>query len=223
MTAVQTRFPFSRAFIFSCIIHLVILGLLSRAGLWTANKAQPEPYLELELISDTAALQPVSPNLPALPLPAAPVSAGGEKADRELTRPSSLGSQTGNILTDSASFQAASGESGGGGGANTAARSANATAPSGKVSAPRILKKMEPAYPEEVRRRGGAGLVLMRIEVLENGHPGNIAIQQSSSCPALDEAATQAVRQWQFIPARDEQTGLAVRCYTTLSVVFRLE
>ena len=53
------------------------------------------------------------------------------------------------------------------------------------------------------------GTVLILVQVSAQGHPEKIQLQQSSGFDSLDEAALQAVRQWQFVPARRGQTPIA--------------
>lgn len=92
-----------------------------------------------------------------------------------------------------------------------------------QLQPPRILKKVDPRYPEQARQQGSEGTVQLRIEILENGRPGDIEIAASSGDDRLDAAAVDAVEHWRFVPARDINTGAAVRCFTTLPVAFRLE
>ena len=80
---------------------------------------------------------------------------------------------------------------------------------------------MEPAYPETLRQQRIEGRVAVRMLVLEDGSVGDANVVSSSGYGEMDEAALDAVRQWQFVPARQEGGG-AVRCRTTLSVSFRL-
>ena len=65
-----------------------------------------------------------------------------------------------------------------------------------------------PAYPMVARRMGWQGRVVLNVEVLESGSPGQIKLHQSSGRDVLDNAAMQAVRGWRFVPAR--QNGQAV-------------
>jgi len=65
-----------------------------------------------------------------------------------------------------------------------------------------------PAYPMVARRMGWQGRVVLNVEVLANGSPGQIRLQQSSGHEVLDNAALQAVRGWRFVAAR--QGGQAV-------------
>lgn len=87
---------------------------------------------------------------------------------------------------------------------------------------PRILRKTEPTYPEQARRQGWEGTVRVKIEITAEGRAGNVWVVGSSGYEILDNAAVQAVRQWTFVPAKDENTGFPVSCITSLSVAFRL-
>ncbi|MCR4303087.1 MAG: TonB family protein [Gallionella sp.] len=64
-----------------------------------------------------------------------------------------------------------------------------------------------PAYPMVARRMGWQGRVVLNVEVLESGLPGQIKLHQSSGRDVLDNAAMQAVRGWKFVAAR--QNGQA--------------
>ena len=65
-----------------------------------------------------------------------------------------------------------------------------------------------PAYPMVARRMGWQGRVVLNVEVLESGLPGQVKLHQSSGRDVLDNAAMQAVRGWRFVAAR--QNGQAV-------------
>jgi protein TonB len=64
------------------------------------------------------------------------------------------------------------------------------------------LKNPAPQYPDLAMRRGWEGTVLLRVQVLASGQPGEIQIQQSSGRTQLDEAALAAVKRWSFVPAK---------------------
>jgi protein TonB len=51
-------------------------------------------------------------------------------------------------------------------------------------------------------RRGWEGTVLLRVQVLPSGQPGEIQIQKSSGRTQLDDAALAAVKRWSFVPAK---------------------
>jgi protein TonB len=60
----------------------------------------------------------------------------------------------------------------------------------------------EPAYPASGRRRRQEGLVLFNVTVTAQGRASRVDVKQSSGVPALDDAAREAVRGWEFEPGR---------------------
>ena len=64
------------------------------------------------------------------------------------------------------------------------------------------LKNPAPQYPSLAQRRGWEGTVLLRVQVLASGKPGEIQIQKSSGRQQLDDAALAAVKRWSFVPSK---------------------
>jgi protein TonB len=64
------------------------------------------------------------------------------------------------------------------------------------------LERSPPEYPEQSRRRGEEGTVILRVDVSAGGEPVTIGVEHSSGSARLDEAAARAVRSWRFAPAR---------------------
>ena len=93
--------------------------------------------------------------------------------------------------------------------------------------APRTVAKVEfirapdPAYPMMSRRLGEQGKVMIRALVDEQGHAVDVAIQQSSGKPRLDEAAKKAVMGALFRPYREE--GRPEQVYVIVPVIFKME
>jgi len=83
------------------------------------------------------------------------------------------------------------------------------------------LKNPRPAYPRLAQREGWQGAVLLRIRVLPNGHPGEITVQKSSGHGVLDDAATEVVKAWTFVPAT--QGGAAIAGWVNVPIEFRLQ
>ncbi len=79
----------------------------------------------------------------------------------------------------------------------------------------------KPDYPTLAKRRGWQGNVLLAVEVLQDGTPGEIQVAKSSGRAVLDNAAIKAVRRWLFEPAR--RADLPIRTTMNLSIVFKLE
>ncbi|MBI5627023.1 MAG: energy transducer TonB [Nitrosomonadales bacterium] len=83
------------------------------------------------------------------------------------------------------------------------------------------LNNPPPVYPMVARRMGWQGRVVMYVEVLESGLPGQIKLHQSSGRDVLDNAAMQAVRGWKFVAAR--QNGQVVSKWFLVPIPFILK
>lgn len=70
------------------------------------------------------------------------------------------------------------------------------------------LKNPPPTYPAASRRMGEQGKVVLRVFVSEEGLPSDVQVRTSSGFGRLDEAASQTVRQWRFVPARRGKTPI---------------
>ncbi len=60
-----------------------------------------------------------------------------------------------------------------------------------------------PEYPRAAREAGWEGTVVLQVMVLPDGTAGTVTLHKTSGHSILDEAALDAVRGWQFIPAMD--------------------
>jgi protein TonB len=78
----------------------------------------------------------------------------------------------------------------------------------------------KPEYPESARRERAEGVALLRFEVLATGRVGEVRVSRSAGHRDLDRAAIDAIRTWQFEPARRGPTPVAV--WVTLPVRFEL-
>jgi protein TonB len=85
---------------------------------------------------------------------------------------------------------------------------------------PNYLKNPEPPYPLAARRRRETGMVLLTVKVTAQGRAAKVELKQSSGHPLLDEAALQAVRSWEFQPARIG--SMAVESEIEVPVRFKL-
>lgn len=83
------------------------------------------------------------------------------------------------------------------------------------------LNNPVPAYPMVARRMGWQGRVVLNVEVLASGLPGQVKLHQSSGHDVLDNAALQAVRGWRFAAAR--QGGQVVSKWFLVPIPFVLK
>jgi protein TonB len=85
---------------------------------------------------------------------------------------------------------------------------------------PRYSENPKPLYPQEARKKGYEGEVLLRVEVLSNGRVGEIEVRRSSGHEVLDRSAITAMKQWKFVPAKKAETQVPV--WVNIPVTFQL-
>jgi protein TonB len=96
-----------------------------------------------------------------------------------------------------------------------------AEAYSAPVFSAAYLNNPPPPYPILARRRGIAGMVVLRAEVSPQGRCIQAKVTKSSGFGPLDEAALEAVKKWRFVPAM--RGGEAVSAWVEIPVNFKLE
>ena len=77
------------------------------------------------------------------------------------------------------------------------------------VTAPVVIFRVEPDYPDEARKARFQGSVLVAVEVDEHGRIRRLRIAMAAGL-GLDEKALEAVRQWRFKPATRDGRPVAV-------------
>lgn len=220
-----------KALAVSLLLHLFFLaaaGYLS-AG-WTAPPPVQEVLLEMDLVNDPAeravvsALPPAPSPVPEVPrqTPVPAESVPTEEPAEALVTTSELAMTEAQPVAAAAAPASPGGSPDSTGSSAIGGTSSGGSTKGGGIAAPGILSKADPVYPSAARKAGQEGTVLLRIEILANGRTGAISVARSTGYAALDEAAIEAVANWQFIPAKDLATGRAVPCTTTLPVSFRL-
>ena len=83
------------------------------------------------------------------------------------------------------------------------------------------LRNAPPRYPLIARRNGVEGTVRLKVLVTRDGRAAQLELDKSSGSSALDNAALEAVKNWQFVPARRGQEP--VESWVLVPVVFKLE
>ena len=79
----------------------------------------------------------------------------------------------------------------------------------------------KPKYPRAARKRGYEGEVKLKVFVLESGKVGKIEIIRPSGYKILDNSALEAVKNWVFIPGK--QNGKEVSSWVTVPINFQLK
>jgi TonB family protein len=88
------------------------------------------------------------------------------------------------------------------------------------IQAPVVVERVEPRYPEEYRRVGVTGLVIVEAAISDTGKVESVGVIKSVA-PGLDMAAAAAVRDWKFRPATRD--GKPVPVLYNLTVNFKLK
>lgn len=224
-----------KAMVISVLLNSIVLtGIGYLAGKAVLPAPMPETLIELELASDDQAGLPMATSPAVVPasqeiMPQLPQTkpATESTAQEAVVAVSALAvvavdSRTGTPTGATATGAIGAGEPGAGA-ADGNLGSGESTNTVREIIPPGILSRREPNYPEKARQAGVEGTVVLNIEILENGHAGQVSIYQSSGSELLDDAAAAAVQRWRFVPAKVRGTNQSIACQTTLPVAFRLK
>ena len=66
----------------------------------------------------------------------------------------------------------------------------------GNIKEPKLIKKVEPVYPDEAKANGVQGVVIIEAVIATDGSIGSAKVLRS--VPLLDVAALDAVKQWKY-------------------------
>jgi TonB family protein len=88
------------------------------------------------------------------------------------------------------------------------------------VQESKLIHKVEPVYPAQALREGIQGTVRLTITVNEEGFVYELRAVEGNN-PILEEAAINAVKQWQYSPTL--LNGIPVAAQATVTVVFNLK
>lgn len=88
----------------------------------------------------------------------------------------------------------------------------------GDIQAPRRTREVPPRYPPDAESAGVQGEVMVEAVIDATGRVGQATVVRS--IPLLDEAALEAVRQWEYEPAI--VNGVPVPVVMTVTVRFTL-
>jgi TonB family protein len=89
-----------------------------------------------------------------------------------------------------------------------------------EITHPKVIKKVNPKYPDEARKARIMGQVVVEAVIDETGAVGDIEVVESPD-ELLSKAAVEAIRQWTFAPALCD--GRPVGVYYDLTINFRLK
>lgn len=211
---------------FSIVVHLlaVAIGIVTPI---VANGVLPEPRRAFDFIT----VRPVDPPPPAPRTPGTNRSPASNPGAAPTTAPDSIRKETG-IETEPLPVEGEHGKVGGviGGGdlhllGSEPEPPPPAPAPrpivrvGGSILPPQKLKHVAPDYPALARAAHREGIVILEAVIGEDGKVRSVRVLRSIDL--LDQAAVDAVRQWQFTPTR--LNGEPVPVVMTVTVSFVLQ
>ena len=85
---------------------------------------------------------------------------------------------------------------------------------------PELVKRVSPEYPEDLRKKGIEGKVVLKVLVDTTGKVKEVMIARSSGYTALDSSAVKAVKKFEFRPA--VSNGKKISSWVTIPFVFKL-
>lgn len=88
----------------------------------------------------------------------------------------------------------------------------------GNIKTPTKIRDVRPVYPPEAHAAGISGMVILEVVIDASGNVENAKVLRS--IPMLDQAATDAVKQWQFEPTH--LNGAPVPVIMTVTVNFTI-
>ncbi len=90
----------------------------------------------------------------------------------------------------------------------------------GDIKPPKLIKKVDPIYPDEARKEGISGVVLLSVRSNEQGNIVGVKIVKSPH-ELLSKAAVEAVKQWKYEPMLIK--GKPMPIIFTVTMTFKLK
>ena len=88
-----------------------------------------------------------------------------------------------------------------------------------RLQAPKLIRRVEPKYPDYVRKQRLEGTVAVECILGVDGKLSDFTVKQSSS-DVLSGLVIEAAKEWRYAPA--DCDGQPIRVYVTVTSTFRL-
>jgi len=88
-----------------------------------------------------------------------------------------------------------------------------------KPEPPVPVRTVPPDYPDELRREGVSGLVMVKCTIDEHGNVTTAEVEKSSN-GAFEKPAVTAVKKWKFKPAKQDGAPIAIKVSIPIKFVF---
>jgi protein TonB len=81
------------------------------------------------------------------------------------------------------------------------------------------VRTVPPDYPDELRRDGVSGLVMVKCTIDEQGNVVEPMVEKSSNA-AFEKPALVAIKKWKFKPAKQDGAPVAIKVSIPIKFVF---
>jgi periplasmic protein TonB len=88
-----------------------------------------------------------------------------------------------------------------------------------KAEPPVPVRTVAPDYPDELRREGVSGLVMVKVSIDESGNVTETLVEKSSNA-AFEKPAIAALKKWKFKPAKQDGAPVAIKVSIPIKFVF---
>jgi periplasmic protein TonB len=88
-----------------------------------------------------------------------------------------------------------------------------------KAEPPVPVRTVAPDYPDELRREGVSGLVMVKVTIDEQGNVTETTVEKSSNA-AFEKPAVAALKKWKFKPAKQDGAPVAIKVSIPIKFVF---
>jgi protein TonB len=88
-----------------------------------------------------------------------------------------------------------------------------------KVEPPVPVRTSAPEYPDELRREGVSGLVMVKCQIDAQGNVTSTEVEKSSNA-AFEKPAMAAVKKWKFKPAKQDGAPIEIKVSIPIKFVF---
>ncbi len=88
-----------------------------------------------------------------------------------------------------------------------------------KTEPPVPVRTVAPEYPDELRREGVSGLVMVKCSIDVQGNVSEAEVEKSSNA-AFEKPAVTAIKKWKFKPAKQDGAPVAIKVSIPVKFVF---
>ena len=88
-----------------------------------------------------------------------------------------------------------------------------------KTEPPVPVRTVSPDYPDELRRDGVSGIVMVKCTIDEQGNVVDPTVEKSSN-NAFEKPALAALKKWKFKPAKQDGSPVAIKVSIPIKFVF---